>query len=179
ARMFIGTQATKGAVRRALAAGGVVHLATHADMNAHNPLFSHIALAHEPGTGPAGDTRLEVHEILGLQIRSDLVFLSGCETALGAGAATDFAPGEDYATLARAFLYAGARNVVATLWRVEDRGAAELAGRFYRYLPDQSIAEALARVQRELLKDPRYRTPYYWAGYVLSGDGRNAPAQNT
>jgi len=178
AEVFAGPRATKRAVRRALATTGIVHLATHAEMNANNPLFSHIALAREPGAGTAGDGRLDVHEILGLQIGSDLVFLSGCETALGAGAATDFAPGEDYATLARAFLYAGARNVVATLWRVEDRGAAELAGRFYRHLPGRPAAEALAEVQRELLANPRYRTAYYWAGYVLSGDGGSIGAQN-
>ena len=176
--VFVGAQATKRAVRGALATAAIVHLATHAEMNAHNPLFSHIALAREPGPGTTGDGRLDVHEILELHITSDLVFLSGCETALGTGAATDFAPGEDYATLARAFLYAGARNVVATLWRVEDRGAAELAARFYRHLSGRPAAEALAEVQRELLTDPRYRAPYYWAGYVLSGDGRSIGAQN-
>ncbi len=178
AEVFAGARATKRAVRRALATTGIVHLATHAEMNAYNPLFSHIALAREPGAGTESDGRLDVHEILGLHITSDLVFLSGCETALGAGAATDFAPGEDYATLARAFLYAGARNVVATLWRVEDRGAAELAGRFYGHLSGRSAGEALALVQREVLAAGRYRTPYYWAGYVLSGEGRSARAQN-
>ena len=76
---------------------------------------------------------LEVHEVVGLLVRSRLVFLSGCETGLGAAGARAFAAGEDYATLARAFHYAGAREVVATLWRVEDRGAAEFAAkiRFY------------------------------------------------
>ncbi len=175
ADVLAGSRATEGALRRGLASPGLVHLATHAEMNAHNPLFSYIALARQEDGGPEGDGRLEVHEIIGLHIASSLVFLSGCETALGPGAATDFGLGEDYATLSRAFLYAGARDVVATLWRVEDRGAAELAARFYRGLPRQSAAEALATAQRDLLSGSPYRSPYYWAGYVLSGEGGGGP----
>ena len=53
-----------------------------------------------------------MHEVLGLEIRSPLVFLSGCETGLGPGASRRYSPGEDYATLAAAFLTAGARQVV-------------------------------------------------------------------
>jgi CHAT domain-containing protein len=95
-------------------------------------------------------------------VRSSLVFLSGCETGLGAG--------EDFATLARAFLYAGAGSVVATLWRVDDEAAAALAERFYPRL-DAGPSMALAMAQRELLADRRYRAPFYWAGYTLAGDG--------
>lgn len=175
AEIFAGGQATEGAVRRGLASRGLVHLATHAELNARNPLFSYITLTRQQDGGPEGDGRLEVHEIIGLHIASSLVFLSGCETALGPGAATDFGLGEDYATLARAFLYAGARDVVATLWRVEDRGAAELASRFYGRLPGRPAADALAAAQRELLTGSRYRAPYYWAGYVLSGDSGEGP----
>ncbi len=56
---------------------------------------------------PADDGQLEVHEIIGLRVHSPLVFLSGCETGLGGAWSTGFAPGDDFATLARAFLYAG------------------------------------------------------------------------
>jgi len=172
AEVLEGPRATERAARHAVEVDAVVHLATHAELNPRNPLFSGIDLARERGAaGSNGDGRLDVHEILDLRVRSHLVFLSGCETALGAGAGTGFAPGEDYATLARAFLYAGARNVIATLWRVEDRGAAEFAARFYRHLSAVPAAEALALAQRDMLAEPRWRAPYYWAGYVLSGDG--------
>ena len=97
----------------------------------------------------------------------------------GGAWSTGFAPGEDFATLASAFLYAGAQSVVATLWRVDDRGAAELAEWFYRKLPDASAPQGLAMAQRELLADPRWRAPYYWAGYVVSGGGEKwVRAQN-
>ncbi len=134
-------------------------------------MFSRIELS--PGsTGRTDDGRLEVHEILGRTARSPLVFLSGCETGVGAAGSTEFARGEDYTTLAQALLYAGSRNVVATLWRIDDAGAAELAQRFYAALPDQSPAEALAHAQRQMMAHPHYGSPYHWAAYLLSGDGR-------
>ena len=137
-------------------------------------MFSRIELS--PGDGPARseDGRLEVHEVLGLNITSPLVFLSGCETGLGTAWSTSFDRSEDYATLAQAFLYAGARNVVATLWRVADEGAAALAERFYPSLSSLGAADALAVAQRSMIADKRYGAPYFWAGYQVSGDG--APA---
>jgi CHAT domain-containing protein len=84
---------------------------------------------------------------------------------------TDFARGEDFATLAQAFLYAGAGNVVATLWPVDDEGAAVFAERFYAHLWQLAPPEALAAAQRDLIAGPRYRAPYHWAAYVVSGPG--------
>jgi CHAT domain-containing protein/tetratricopeptide (TPR) repeat protein len=171
--IVVGARATEAAVRAALHGGGIVHLATHGELNSRNPMFSRLEMANARGEGPTNDGRLELHEILGLRVHSPLVFLSGCETGVGGAWSSGFAAGEDFATLASAFLYAGARSVVATLWRVDDRGAAELAERFYRQFPGASAAEALAMAQRELLADPRWRAPYYWAGYVVSGGGEN------
>jgi CHAT domain-containing protein/tetratricopeptide (TPR) repeat protein len=175
ARARVGTRATEAAVRRELERGGLVHIASHGVMNARNPMFSRVELARGATMGSAEDDgRLEVHELLGLSIRTPLVFLSGCETGLGGGWSTDFARGEDYATLAQAFLYAGAANVVATLWRIDDDGAAAFAERFYRHLRTLPPPEALAAAQREMRRHPDYRHPYYWAGYVLNGGGSPA-----
>ena len=163
--------ATERRLRSALASGGIVHVATHAELNLRNPMFSQIRLA--PGSGARDDDgRLEVYEIFGMHVRSPLVFLSGCETGVGSAWSTDFERGEDIATLARAFLYAGARNVIATLWPIDDEGAAELADKFYVYRRQTDEAQALARAQRDMMRDPRYRSPYYWAGYELSGAGK-------
>jgi tetratricopeptide (TPR) repeat protein len=172
-----GSGATEARFRRALQEGAVVHAATHGVLNAHNPLFSRIELAGE-GPAPGDDGRLEVHELLGMTVASPLVFLSGCETGLGVAGSTDFARGEDFATLGQAFLFAGASNVVATLWRVEDSGAAAFAERFYTHIGVVGPAEALARAQRELLGQGQYRAPFYWAAYAVSGAGV-AGAQET
>jgi len=139
-------------------------------MNAFSPMFSRIALARGEGTS-ADDGRLEVHEVSGLTIRSGLVFLSGCDTGVGAGGSTRFLQGEDFATLAQSFLLAGAGNVVATLWSIDDEGAAVFAERFYRALRTRSPVEALAQAQRETARDPRWGATHYWAGYQIAGAG--------
>ena len=175
-----GRAATELALRQALGSAPLVHVATHAELNVQNPMFSAILLS--PGTqrDRSNDGRLEVHELLGLQVRTSLVFLSGCETALGAAWSTSFRRGEDFTTLAQAFLYAGAHSVVATLWRIDDGAAAAFATRFYDALRLTPAPEALANAQRAMLRDRRYAAPYDWAAYEISGDasplaGRGGP----
>jgi CHAT domain-containing protein len=176
--LLAGDRATERELRRALSSPAIVHVASHGVLNLGNPLFSRIELFRKILGDPTDDGRLEVHEILDFPIRSPLVFLSGCETGVGEAWSSGFARGEDYATLASAFLYSGAGSVVATLWRIDDRGAAELATRFYHQLRGRSPAEALALAQRDLLRSEVYRKPYYWAGYRISGDGANSAAQS-
>ena len=170
-RRVIGRSATEAALRGALAEPRVVHVATHGVMNPANPMFSRLQLARGSGRTHEDDGRLEVHELLGMRVASPIVFLSGCETAMGAAHRTAFDRGRDYATLSQAFLYAGASGVVATLWRIDDEGAAALAERFYRRAGDLPPAVALAAAQRELLGGARWAHPYYWAGYTLAGAG--------
>ena len=165
-----GAPATERRLRNGIGSAGLVHLATHATMNPGNPLFSRIDLRPGPGRTLDDDGRLEVHEILELRLSGALVYLSGCETGLGAAWSTQFQPGEDYTTLMQAFLQAGAAAVVGTLWRVRDDGAAALAEAFYRRLPRASPASALADAQRTLLAGPQWASPYHWAGYAVAGD---------
>jgi len=172
----LGRRASEAALRSALSQGRLVHVATHGVMNARNPMFSRVELARGRDD-PADDGRLEVHELLDLRIASPLVFLSGCQTGLGSAWATAFDQGEDYATLAQAFLHAGAGSVVATLWRIDDAGAAAFAERFYHHLRTRSAPEALAAAQLDLRADSRWRSPYYWAAYTFSGTGFQPPAQ--
>ena len=185
---FEGSDATETEFRRALHEAGIVHAATHGILNARNPMFSRLELA--PGSArrsfeAAGaeatlidDGRFEVHELLNVPVAAWLVFLSGCETGGTAAWATGFAAGDDYATLSRAFLYAGARNVISTLWPVEDEGAAAFANAFYAALSTSAPVEAFAEAQRFLAVSDRFSAPYYWAGYQLSGDGNGAAAQD-
>jgi CHAT domain-containing protein len=140
-------------------------------LNAGNPLFSRIELAGDPAGPQSNNGRLEMHELLRLTATSPLVFLSGCETGLGSAWSTPFETGEDYTTVAQAFLLAGASNVVATLWRIDDAGASVFAGRFYDAALRMAPPEALAEAQRAMIADSRYSNPYYWAAYDVSGNG--------
>ena len=78
--------------------------------------------------------------------------------------------GDDWVGLVQAFLFAGAENVVATLWPVQDVATARFMERFYEGLArGQGEADALAEAQRTVLRDPNTRHPFYWAGFALAG----------
>jgi CHAT domain-containing protein len=171
----LGRKASEAAVRAALAAEGPVHVATHGILNTRNPMFSRIELARSGSRSSRDDGRLEVHEILGLTIRSPLVFFSGCETGAGQEWSEDPLLGTGDQTLAQAVLAAGAREVISTLWRIDDQGAAAFADLFYRRLSSLGVTDAFATAQRTMSADGRFGNPYYWAGYTLSGSGRTGP----
>ena len=175
ARTLYDAAATERVFRESSGTNGVIHLATHGTLNIQNPLFSRIELARSGRTEireSSNDGRLSVHEIIAMRTASPLVFLSGCETALGTAWSTDFAKGEDYATLSQALLYSGAGGVIATLWRINDASAAVFARHFYRSLRTLPPEEALAAAQQNMLIDARYRAPYFWAAYQLAGSGK-------
>jgi CHAT domain-containing protein len=116
---------------------------------------------------------LEVHEILGLSTTSPLVYLSGCETALGGAADNSFTSSSDENSLAQAFLIAGARTVVATLWKVDDAAAAAIADGFYHQMRAGAYPEdALAKAQRRSLKGA---ASFTWAAYTVSTTGLHSP----
>lgn len=93
----------------------------------------------------------------------------GARPAWASAGTTTFDVGEDYATLAQAFLYAGAGSVVSTLWRIEDEGAAAMASLFYGELArGVGPAEALARAQRTMITEGQYGSPHHWAAYQLT-----------
>jgi CHAT domain-containing protein len=172
--LFLERGATEASVRRALSEASVVHIASHGVLNARNPMFSRVDLARDGANGSTDDGRLEVHEVLGLNVTSPLIVLSGCETAMAEEWSGDPLRPAGVATLAQAFLQAGAGNVIATLWRIDDAASAELVRRFYAATDEDDVAGALARAQRAMIRNAEYAAPYYWAGFVLMGDGRGA-----
>ncbi len=178
AQTFLGPMATESALRAALGRSSIVHIASHAILNSVSPMFSRVELAQPATSSPADDGRLEVHELLGIPVKSRLVFLSGCETGAGTAGSTSFRKGQDYATLSQAFLYAGALEVVATLWKIDDERAAAFAGRFYAQLAGRSAVKALAAAQREMIRNAVLSAPRYWAGYTLTGSGGLPPSKS-
>lgn len=158
---LLGTSATESAVRAQAGNIGILHISAHASFNVYAPLFSTIFLS------PDGqhDGKLTVQDVYELDLhQSNLVTLSACETQQGS-----LSTGDDLVGLTRAFVFAGAPSVLATLWRVEDVATASLIERFYRHMQaGLGKAEALRQAQLEVREEfPHHR---YWAAFVLSGD---------
>jgi CHAT domain-containing protein len=146
----------------------IVHFATHGYVDDRSPFDSGLVLSIPEELTPGRDNGLlQVWEIFeSVRLDADLVVLSACETGIG-----EIRGGEGIIGLTRAFQYAGARSVLASLWRVEDRATAELMSRFYRGLLVEGlpVAAALRQAQLAVGADRRWRSPYYWSGFVLQG----------
>jgi len=107
-------------------------------------------------------------------VDADLVVLNGCFTAAGGGTVDRHPDGDDWVGLTRAFIYAGAPSVVATLWPVNDRSASRFMDRFYELLRAKGKGEALAQTQRDMISGlipgaAECADPYHWAPFVLIG----------
>lgn len=157
---LLGREATESAFRSRAVNSGLLLLATHGTLNPSNPLFSRIFLAPDK----ENDGLVELHEVYGMRLeRTNLVVLSACRTQLG-----EHSRGDDIVGLNRAFLYAGAPTVVASLWSVQDEATGQLMEIFFKYLKEGKVkAEALRMAQREMRG--QYPNPYYWAAFVLTG----------
>jgi CHAT domain-containing protein len=147
----------------------IVHFSTHALLNNVHPELSGLVLSLIDDRGEPQDGFLRLHEIHNLALTADLVVLSACETALGAQVR-----GEGLIGLARGFMYAGASRVVASLWNVEDQATAHLMEEFYRRMlvDREPPAAALRAAQIAMWKSSRWRSPYYWAPFVIQGEWR-------
>ncbi len=154
------TNATETAFKTLAPNYAILHLAAHAELNTVNPLFSRIRLSPDDQS----DGALEVHEIYELPLeQTDLVVLSACDTKLG-----QLSRGDDLVGLTRAFLYAGAPSVIASLWKVDDLVTRDFMTAFYFFFAqNHSAADALRSAQR--LTRSRYPHPYYWAAFTLVG----------
>jgi CHAT domain-containing protein len=183
--LHLGDRASRARLGGDLRGFAALHLACHGHVDAEDPLRTGIALAPAEGD----DGWFTIADALELDLDADLVVLSACQTARGEARA-----GEGVESLARAFLYAGARGLVASLWQVDDRAAARTMEGFYRAWLEQGLPPAralraaklaLRRGELELgpargvaLEGSRARTaldaghPFLWAPFVHVGLAR-------
>jgi len=164
-RMYLGANSTEDALKReSLGRYRRLHFATHSLIDESSPSRSAVVLAID--SDPAQDGLLEVSEISELDLDCDLVVLSACQTARG-----QLLSGEGVVGLTRAFLYAGARSVVVSLWSVSDISTGQLMKKFYRGLADNlGTAAALRAAKLQMLRSAaETRHPYYWSAFVTIG----------
>jgi CHAT domain-containing protein len=164
-KVLLGRDATETAFKaQPISQYRVVHLAVHAIADSQLPDRSALVLAAD---NPPEDGLLQVREIARLRLNADLVTLSACQTGIG--------PMEGEAgvmSLEQAFLMAGAKAVVASLWNVEDQSTTILMEGFYRHLAEhEDKAMALAHAKQDFLEQHRNLSAFYWAGFVIEGEG--------
>ena len=114
-----------------------------------------------------------MHQIFNLSLPADMVVISACETGIGRKIG-----GEGLNGLSRGFMYAGAKRIVASLWKVNDASTSQLMKYFYERLGlregldfDRTRpATALREAQLEMMGQRIWRHPYYWAAFIIQGD---------
>lgn len=158
---FLGERASVGNFKKHSQNASILHLATHAEIDKINPLYSKLFFAQ--------DSVLTASDIYTLPINADLAVLSACETGFG-----KLEKSEGVMSMSRAFQYSGVRSTVMSLWKVPDQETAKLMESFYKHLKaGNSKDEALKKAKLEYLDttdDVTLRHPFYWSGFVISGD---------
>ncbi|MCI0604307.1 CHAT domain-containing protein [bacterium] len=171
--LYFGEQATEANFKKEpILQYKIIHLATHAVVDEEFPRRSGIILSQTKEAEEDGI--LQMHEIVNLNLNADLVVLSACETGLG-----KLVGGEGIVGLMRAFLYAGTKDVVVTLWNVDDKSTADLMKRFYVHMKSgKSKTESLRQAKLEFIRSAEsgsgyaaYSNPYYWGPFELVGSG--------
>jgi len=169
-RTFSGTSLSPEALRNLdWSEFNIGHFAMHAVLNERYAELTGLALGKQQEPGSAN--LLWYGDVSHFHAKLDLVVLSACDTALG-----ERIPGEGLRGLTQAFFAAGSQRVLGTLWEVDDQATSEWMRYFYESLKQtRSPVKALQNARARMTADPRWSSPYYWAGFVLAGDWRPLP----
>jgi CHAT domain-containing protein/Tfp pilus assembly protein PilF len=169
ADVFLRDEATENNVKYGadLKKYSYLHFATHGYINEDKPELSSLVLTKE--TSSEEDGLLQATEIFDLKLNADLVVLSACQTGLG-----KLIRGEGIIGLSRAFMYAGTRSVLVSLWSVSDISTAILMEEFYKNMVIRKLSktDSLRKAQLTLMSDEKFAHPFYWAPFVLFGNWR-------
>jgi len=164
--LLLGKDATESAFKKKpLEEFRVLHLAVHGFVDMQFPERSALVLGADPRSGDDG--LLQVREIIRLRLKAELTALSACDTGVG-----KLQGQEGISNLVEAFLVAGSRSVVASLWSADDTFVSALMQRFYRHLADgEDTSSALRDAKIDLLKEYGDQvSPYYWAAFIPVGE---------
>ena len=171
-KIYTGAEARENRMKTDSSNFTILHLATHAILDDANPMYSQIVLSQYE-EGAKEDGLLEAWEIMKLNLKADLVVLSACDTARGRIGA-----GEGVIGLTWALFVAGSPTTVVSQWKVESASTTRLMLEFHRNLREEkrtpATARALQQATMKLLGSGQYRHPFYWAGFVVIGDGAYA-----
>lgn len=176
-KVYTGAEAREERFKAEAGRYRILHLAAHGVLNDASPMYSHIVLSRG-ATDAAEDGLLETWELMNLDLNADIVVLSACETARGS-----VRPGEGMVGLSWGFFVAGSPTTLVSQWKVDSSATTDLMLGFYRHLKAgapgteaslpaaPSKAAALREASLKLISSERYAHPFYWAGFVLIGEG--------
>jgi CHAT domain-containing protein len=164
--VYVRDQATEERFKAEAARYRVLHVAGHGILNDASPMHSYLLLAS--GTTSDEDGYLEAGELMQMDLGADLVVLSACETARG-----KYAAGEGIIGFSWALFAARCRTQVVSQWKVDSAATRVLMRDFHRNVRTDrtQAASALQKSIVSMLKTKEYRHPFYWAGFVVLGDG--------
>lgn len=167
AKVLFGREATETAFKKEAQEACVIHLATHGMVNLKNVWNSKIVFALPKDEQEEDDGFLYLYEIAYLDLDADLIVLSVCNSGRGA-----LKVGEGVLGMSRAFFYAGARSIVASLWWIpENEATILLEKKFYGYLAQgMDKRKALQAAQIDVIRTEEHMHPSYWAHAMLTGD---------
>ena len=162
-KILINNQANESNVKNELLKEyRIIHFACHALLDEIIPYQSALVLSQNKDGEEDG--LLHVGEISTLRVRAELIVLSACQTGKG-----KIATGEGVLGLPRIFFYIGAKSIISTLWKIQDKPTVMFMGYFYYYLSKGvSLAQALRLAKLDMIKS-KFSHPFYWAGFVISG----------
>ncbi|MEP7273461.1 MAG: CHAT domain-containing tetratricopeptide repeat protein [Acidobacteriota bacterium] len=172
-KIFTGSAATEENFKAEAGRARILHLATHGILHDNTPMYSQLVFS-QSGRSAREDGLLEAWELMQLDLNADLVVLSACETARG-----PVGGGEGALGLAWALFVAGSPATVASQWKVDSSSTGALMLAFHQGLRAGegqvqgrlTTGGALRLAALKLLRNPQYHHPFYWAGFVLIGDG--------
>ena len=165
-RAVLGYEASEHLFKQLAPDCRILHMAMHAFIDDADPLYSKLVFSDNTEGGEDGF--LNAYEIYNLDLHARMVVLSACQT--GAGIVR---MGEGIMSLARAFYYSGVPDVVMSLWAVSDTSGRKLMVDFYDRLShglDKGKAMQKAKINYLESAEPLRQQPYYWAGYIVTGD---------
>ena len=152
----------------ALAEYRQLHFATHGIVVPEIPELSAVVLSQQERAVENGeDGYLTMKEIMELDLKTDFVNLSACETGLG-----KVYSGEGVVGLTQAFLIAGTKGISVSLWQVADEATMRFMTGFYGLIEKERLeySEALAEMKRRFIRDDRFSSPFFWAAFVYYGE---------
>ncbi len=161
--VFLGQDASKERFLATAKNYSILHLAMHSSINNTNSEFSNLSF------GSTDEEKLFISELYNISLNADLAVLSACNTGVG-----NLKKGEGLINVSKAFTYAGVPSTVTSLWKVPDKETSQIMVSFYKNLKSgvpKNKALQLAKLDYlNTVEDSFLKHPFYWAGFVLSGD---------